>query len=170
VRVQHGRTSACCSRLSNNELVRIGRVGRPHGLDGAFAVEDASEAPERFAAGATVYVEGEPIRILESKRARGRPVIRLERPVERGSELEVPRSDLPPPGPDSYYVVDLVGLAVEEEGGRSLGRVVDVAPGRANDVLELDSGLSLPLVDACVRQVDVENGRIVVAPGFDDAG
>jgi 16S rRNA processing protein RimM len=155
---------------SKSELVRIGRVGKPHGLDGAFAVEEASDAPERFAPGTTLYVDGEPARIVESKRARGRPVIRLERPARRGSELAVPRSELPPPEPESYYVFDLVGLAVEEEGGRLLGRVADVAPGRANDVLELDSGLSLPLVDACVREVDVEGGRIVVARGFADGG
>jgi 16S rRNA processing protein RimM len=156
--------------LSSSEYVPIGRVGKPHGLEGAFAVEDASEAPERFAAGAVVYVDREPVRIVEAKRARGRPVIRLERPVERGAELAVLRSELPPPAADSYYVVDLIGLAVEEEGGRSLGRVTEVSPGPANDVLELDTGLSLPLVDACVKQVDVEGGRIVVAPGFDGSG
>lgn len=152
------------------ELVQIGRVGRPHGLDGSFAVEDASLEGERFAAGTTLYVDGEPARIVESKRARGRPVIRLDRPVERGSKLTVRRSELPPPEPDSYYVFDLVGLAVQEQGGRVLGRVTAVATGPANDVLELDSGLSLPLVEACVKQVDVEGGRIVVAPGFDGAG
>jgi 16S rRNA processing protein RimM len=156
--------------LSSSEYVPIGRVGKPHGLEGAFAVEDASEAPERFAAGAVVYVDREPVRIVEAKRARGRPVIRLERPVERGAELAVLRSELPPPEADSYYVVDLIGLTVEEEGGRSLGRVTEVSPGPANDVLELDTGLSLPLVDACVKQVDVEGGRIVVAPGFDGSG
>jgi 16S rRNA processing protein RimM len=155
---------------SKSGLVRIGRVGKPHGLDGAFAVEEASDAPERFAPGTILYVDGEPARIVESKRARGRPVIRLERPVDRGSALAVPRSELPPPEPDSYYVFDLVGLAVEEEGGRQLGRVADVVPGPANDVLELDSGLSLPLVETCVRKVDVESGRILVARGFDTAG
>jgi hypothetical protein len=35
-------------------------------------------------------------------------------------------------------------------------------------VLELDSGASLPLVEACVRQVDLSGGRIVVAVGFVD--
>jgi 16S rRNA processing protein RimM len=156
--------------LSNSPLVHIGRVGKPHGLDGSFAVEEASEAPERFIAGAMVYVEGEPARIVASKRARGRPVIRLDRPAERGSRLSVLRSDLPEPEPDAYYVFDLVGLEVEEEGGRSLGRVEQVSPSPANDVLELDSGLLLPLVEACVMEVDVEAGRIVVARGFGDPG
>ena len=151
-------------------LVTIGRVGKPHGLDGSFAVEEASEAAERFAAGATVYLEGEPVRIVSSKRARGRPVIKLDRPAARGAQLEIPRAKLPPPDPDSFYVFDLVGLAVEEEGGRALGRVAEVAPGVANDVLELDTGLSLPLVEACVKQVDLDRGRIEVARGFDAPG
>ena len=49
-----------------------------------------------------------------------------------------------------------------------LGRVQDVEPAPANDALVLDSGLSLPLVEACVRGVDLERGRIVVADGFAD--
>ena len=61
-----------------------------------------------------------------------------------------------------------MGLVVEEEGGRILGRVREVLDYPANDVLELDSGLSLPLVEACVRQVDLEGGRIVVSIGFAD--
>jgi len=152
------------------ELVPIGRVGRPHGLDGSFFVEGPSEREGAFAAGATVYVAGEPVKIVASKRgSQNRPVIRLERRVDRGSELAVPREALPPLGEDEYYSFQLAGLVVEEEGGRVLGRVREVLDYPANDVLELDSGLSLPLVEACVRKVDLEGGRIVVAPGFADS-
>jgi len=38
----------------------------------------------------------------------------------------------------------------------------------ANDALELDSGLLLPLVDACVREVDLAARRILVNRGFAD--
>lgn len=144
----------------------IGRVGRPHGLDGSFVVENASEDPERFAAGARVLVDGEPAQVVERKRAGGRLVIRLDRAAERGRELQIPRAELPEPELGSYYVFQLVDLDVVEDGGRALGKVVDVAPGVANDVLELDSGLGLPLVEACVREVDLERRRILVAPGF----
>ena len=152
------------------ELVAVGRVGRPHGLDGSFFVEDASEFAERYAVGVTLFAGGEPARIVGSKRARGRPVIRLDRGVERGAPLAVRKADLPPPPEDAYYVFQLVGLDVEQEDGTRLGRVADVAPGVANDVLELDSGLGLPLVDACVLDIDLEQGRIVVARGFDSPG
>jgi len=141
-------------------------VGRPHGLAGAFVVERASEAPERLAKGAVVHVGGEPATIVESKRSGGRLVIRLDRRTERGSELLVPRADLPPPDEGSYYVFQLIGLRTVEQGGRELGRVQDVEPGVANDVLVLDSGLRLPLVDACVGNVDLEAGTIEIVPGF----
>jgi 16S rRNA processing protein RimM len=148
------------------ELVLVGRVGKPHGLDGAFVVEQASEDPARFAVGARLLAAGEEAEIVESKRAGGRPVIRLDRQVPRGAELHVARTALPEPEEGSYYVSDLLGVTVEEEEGGELGRVVEVAPGPANDVLELDTGLALPLVDACVQQVDLDAGRIVVRRGF----
>jgi 16S rRNA processing protein RimM len=148
------------------DLVPVGRVGRPHGLDGSFVVEDASEDPERFAAGSPILLDGEEAKVVTAKRAGRRLVVRLDREAKRGAVLAVPRSELPETGEHEYYVFQLIGLAVEEEGGRSLGRVQDVAPGVANDVLELDTGTALPLVEDCVLAVDLDRGRILVAQGF----
>ena len=145
----------------------VGRVGRPHGVDGSFFVEGASDAPERFARGAVLLVDGEPAEIVVSKRgAGGRPVIKLERSVPRCATLAVRRADLPEPAEDAYYVFQLVGLRVEEEGGRTLGTVTEVENGPANDTLALDTGLLLPLVESCVLDIDLDEGRILVARGF----
>jgi 16S rRNA processing protein RimM len=135
------------------DLVPVGRVGRPHGLDGSFVVEDASEDPERFVAGSPILLDGEQAKVVTSKRAGRRLVVRLDREAKRGAVLAVPRSVLPE-------------TAEDEEGGRALGRVQDVAPGVANDVLELDTGTALPLVEDCVLAVDLDQGRILVAQGF----
>jgi 16S rRNA processing protein RimM len=151
-----------------DDLVRVGRVGKPHGLDGSFFVEHASEDDQRFAKGATLHVDGEPAEVVGSKRSRGRPVIRLDREVPRGAELAVLREELPPPGEDEYYEFQLVGLEAVEDGGRELGRVIALYPGPANDALELEGGQLLPLVGACILQVDLEAGRILVAQGFAD--
>jgi 16S rRNA processing protein RimM len=146
--------------------VRVGWVGKPHGLEGAFVVEEPSDDPDRFLAGTTLLVGGEPARVTESKRAGGRPVIKLDRDVARGDAIEVERDALPEPDEGEYYAFQLVGLEVQEAGGEKLGRVAEVSSGPANDVLELDTGLALPLVDACVQEVDLEAGRILVQPGF----
>ncbi|MDX6481834.1 MAG: rRNA processing protein RimM [Gaiellaceae bacterium] len=154
---------------SHVDLVIVGRVGKPHGVRGAFFVEGPSEREDAFAVGAVVLAGGEPAKVVSFARGSGgRPVITLDRHVERGTELMVERAALPALDDDEFYVFDLVGLSVEQEDGRLLGRVREVLQYPANDVLELDSGVSLPLVEACVRSVDVEGGRIVVAEGFAD--
>jgi 16S rRNA processing protein RimM len=149
--------------------VVVGKVGKPHGLDGAFFVEQPSDDGRWFQRGARLWVQERELEVVDARRgAGGRPVIRLEREVPRGAELEVPVEALPPTEEGEYYAFQLVGLEVTEEGGRSLGRVVAVEPGVANDALALDSGLLLPIVEACVRHIDLEVGRILVAPGFSD--
>jgi len=148
-------------------LVPVGRVGRPHGLDGAFVVERASDDGRRWEVGASVLVDGAPATIELSRRVGGRRrAIRLDRQVERGAVLAVHVSELPTPEPDSYYAFQLVGLVVVDEEGRELGSVVEVHPGVANDNLELADGTLVPLIDDAVRAVDLDAGRIVVERGF----
>ncbi|MFO7572661.1 MAG: ribosome maturation factor RimM [Gaiellaceae bacterium] len=152
-----------------DRLVPIGRVGKPHGLDGAFVVEGGSDDARRFEVGARILADGLEARVVVSRQVgKGRRAVKLDRHVERGAELAVRRADLPQPDEGSYYVTDLVGLLVVDADGTEAGRVRDVLPGPANDALELDSGALLPLVEDCVREVDLETGRVHLYPGFTD--
>jgi 16S rRNA processing protein RimM len=153
--------------VTPDDLVEVGRVGRPHGLDGAFVVERPSDAPERFAVGATVWAAGAQAKIVLARRVGGgRLAIKLDAPVERGDTLAVRRDELPLPEADHYYVFQLVGLEAVEAGGGSLGRVREVLPGPANDNLELEDGRLVPLIEDAIETVDLEAGRIVLNPGF----
>jgi 16S rRNA processing protein RimM len=153
----------------DGSFVKVGRVGRPHGIDGAFVVEGASEDPARFEVGSELLVEGEPAHIVVSRRVgKGRPAIKLDRSVPRGAELWVSRARLPPLAPGAFHVADLVGLVVEEQGGRTLGVVRDVLPGTANDNLELDSGALVPLIEDAVAEIDLDARKIVLNVGFID--
>jgi 16S rRNA processing protein RimM len=80
----------------------------------------------------------------------------------------VPREELTPLPDDAYYVADLIGLQVLDEHGEAVGVVREVHPGPANDALELDTGLLLPLVEDCIREVDLAGGRVLLNPGFTD--
>ncbi|HEX3808031.1 MAG TPA: ribosome maturation factor RimM [Gaiellaceae bacterium] len=144
----------------------IGRVGRPHGIDGSFFVEQPSADARWWQTGATFLAGGTPVAVVAHRRSSGRPVIKVDKDVERGAPLEVERDALPPTEEDEYYVFELNNLEVVEESGRVLGRVRAVTPGVANDVLELDTGVLLPMVEDCVRRVDLAAGRIEVAAGF----
>ena len=132
-------------------------MGKPHGIDGAFVVEQASEEPGRFALGAKLLAGGEAAEVVESKRSGGRLVIRLDRAVPRGELLQIPRVELPPSPrrASSTSSSSWASTSRRREGARSGGSPT-YRLGVANDVLELDSGLSLPMVEACVREVDLE--------------
>ena len=148
--------------------VVIGKVGRPHGVDGAFFVEQPSDDKRWWRTGARFLAGGTSVEVVAHRTSSGRPVVKVEPPVERGALLEVDRVDLPATADGEYYAFELVGLQAVEETGRALGTVEAVTPGVANDVLELDSGVLLPMVEDCIRAIDVAAGRIDVAAGFAD--
>ena len=151
--------------------MRVGRVGRPHGLDGSFhVVEPRSEL-------LTPGVElldglGE---ILSRKGSPERPIIRLALATDRdgaealrGRELLVDDSLRPPLEEDEYLADDLEGCVVVD-GSRQLGVVVRLLGLPSCDVLELDTGLLVPLVRDAIRSVDVEAKRIEADAEFLDA-
>jgi 16S rRNA processing protein RimM len=146
--------------------VQIGKVGRPHGIDGAFFVEQPSSDDRWWKTGARFLAGGREVVVVGHRRSSGRPVIKLDHAIERGTLLEVAQEDLPPTDADEYYAFQLVGLRAVEENGRTLGSVKVVTPGVANDVLELDTGLLLPMVEECILKVDLKGGCITVADGF----
>jgi 16S rRNA processing protein RimM len=149
--------------------VQIGKVGKPHGIDGAFFVEQPSADERWWKTGARFLAGGAEVEVVAHRRSSGRPVVKLDRAVERGATIEVERDALPPTEEDEYYAFELVGLPVVEENGRELGSVKAVTTGIANDVLELDSGVLLPMIEDCVQHVDLAGRRIVVAAGFAEA-
>jgi 16S rRNA processing protein RimM len=148
------------------DRVAIGRVGKPHGLDGSFYVERPSTDARWWNVGARFLAGGQETEVVGARRAQGRPVIKLDRSVPRGTQLEVERAELPPTEDDEYYTFQLLGLEVVEENGRALGTVADVLPGVANDVLQVGDDVLLPMVEDCIRSVDLVARRIVVAEGF----
>ncbi len=82
-----------------------------------------------------------------------------------GGEVGVARDALPRAGGDEVYVADLVGLAVVNRQGESLGKVVEVQDFGAHPVLRVtgEAGTHLvPFVEAYVDTVDMAGGRIEV--------
>ncbi|HET6550535.1 MAG TPA: ribosome maturation factor RimM, partial [Solirubrobacter sp.] len=136
----------------------VGRVGRPHGLDGSFYVVGA--LPELPATDGVVSGR----RIVRRAGTAERPILRLEGCVARsdaealrGLELTVPRDDsLLSDG--EYWASDLEGCRVVS-GAVEVGFVRRMSALPSVEVLEVDradgSELLVPLVRDCVRSIDV---------------
>jgi 16S rRNA processing protein RimM len=88
----------------------------------------------------------------------------------RGLRLYVPRERLPEPeDEEEYYLVDLIGLAVETVDGSPFGRVVAIEDYGAGDVVEIALAgkagtVAAPFTRACFPVVDIAGGRLVIDP------
>ena len=85
--------------------------------------------------------------------------------AQRGVEVLVPRSAMPPPADGEYYWVDLEGLRVVNEEGVDFGRVSHLFSTGANDVLvaQGDRERMIPFVQPdYIRSVDFEAGLVTV--------
>jgi 16S rRNA processing protein RimM len=91
----------------------------------------------------------------------------------RGAVLCVRRGDFPPLEPGEFYACDIEGAHVvldagEGEAPREVGKVKELRTYPTTDVLLVaaaDGGrdLEVPLVDAIVREVNVESARVTIA-------
>jgi 16S rRNA processing protein RimM len=171
--------------VSPPERLVVGRVLRPHGVRGELVVQVLSDAPDRFAPGAELDVgdpDGpgppRPVVVRAARLHRGRLLVSLEGVEDRdaaeglrGAWLSIPVAAARPLEPDEFWPHQLVGLAVVDRQGRRRGRVADVVPGAAHDLLavELPGGASalVPAVAALVT-VELEAGRVLVdaVPGL----
>jgi 16S rRNA processing protein RimM len=147
----------------------VGRVGRPHGLDGSFYVVDA--APELPGAGGVVSGR----RVVRRSGTTDRPILRLEGSVSRddaealrGFELTIPRDDTMLED-DEFWASDLEGLAVFD-GDVAVGFVRRMSALPSVEVLEVDradgSELLVPMVGDCIRSIDLDARRIDIDLGF----
>lgn len=137
-------------------LVTAGRVGKPHGYDGSFYVEDASHQLEP---GATLTVGGSKHVVARRAGTDERPLVRLEGVDDAGAlrgELLLVEAEL---AEGEWVASDLIGSAVAGHG-----RVVRVLDGPSCSVLELSDGSLVPFVRDAIRSV--ESGRIEVDEGF----
>jgi 16S rRNA processing protein RimM len=148
----------------------VGRVGRPHGLDGSLYLEGHGGGVP-LDHGTRVQVGGRPAEITHRRGTARRPILRLDvagsrEQAERlrGQPVTVASADLPEPEPDEYFHVDLIGCAVMA-GEHRVGEVTDVLSYLANDVLDVRDGdrrVLLPFAADAVLDVDIPGRRIVV--------
>ena len=158
------------------DWVELGRIGAPYGVAGWMHIQSFTEPLDALLDYRqwSVRVGAGPRRTLEvlEGRTQGRGlVVRLEGVSDRdtagalrGASIEVARSELPPAGERQYYRADLIGLAVRNLEGASLGRVryfVETA-GAALMVVQGATEHWIPATPQYLRRVDLAAGWVEV--------
>ena len=139
-------------------------MGRAHGLDGSFVLNDPAGGLEL---GMSVRVGVRECRVERLAGTAERPLLRLEGVRSREDARRIAGETLLAPGDDApladgeWLTTDLVGCRIE-----GLGTVRRVVEGPSCDVLELDDGALVPLVSDAVTAIVPAEGRIEVNRAF----
>lgn len=149
---------------------------KPHGLNGEVWVDLNTDFPERLpdwpalemvGAGGPSRARVEYVKGIVG----GRCIVKLEGVNDRDQAeairnqiLRIERPEIPPPPEGAYYDFQIIGLSVVTTDGRNVGRVEEILRTGANDVYKTDTGVLIPAVDSIVREIDLEQGRIVIEP------
>ena len=150
----------------------IGEVLKPQGIRGEIKVKTFTDAPQDVKKFGTVYIDGNPYKILSFRVGndgaaymglRGIPD-RNAAELFRGKKLEGDRDDAPELEEGQYYIVDVIGLSCETEEGEVLGIVKDVK-NLSSDVYTIEKAgkqILFPAVKGVVKKVDLENQKLIV--------
>jgi 16S rRNA processing protein RimM len=164
------------------DMLALGVLGRPHGVRGELVFHAFNPG------GVQLADLSLPLAVLLRRGSDARPAsVRAARPFQNGAlvvlegldsreaaatvtgyELCVARAVLPPLGADECYISDLIGCAVFDQQGRSLGQVKSTFWNGTHDVLSIvdpaGQELLVPAIGDFLCSIDLAQKRIVVDP------
>jgi 16S rRNA processing protein RimM len=155
--------------------VLLGVVIGAQGLKGEVRVKTFTESPSRLAAYGPLHTkDGRALVVASAKAGKDCALVVFKGVIDRdaaealkGTELFIKRSALPDTEVEEFYHADLVGLRAEDTEGRAIGTVKALHNFGAGDVIELvrDDGdeVFLPFTREVAREIDLKDGRIVIA-------
>lgn len=159
------------------EKFQIGAITAGHGVRGEVKVFPTTDDPMKFKKIKKVILdtgkEELMMEIQSVKFFKNMVILKFKgydnlNDVERfkGKTLWITREQAVPLDEDEYYKADLIGLEVEEETGKIIGKVTDVIETGANDVYEValtnDKTVLLPAIKECILDIDIEAGKMKV--------
>ena len=133
-------------------LLEVGRIGKPHGIRGDLFLSLTSDLVQRREVGAQLIIfdsSGQrTLTITSSRPQQGRWVVHFEGIDDRNAAEKLTNKFLfaaPIEGADGLWVHQLIGSEVEDTSGVSWGICTGVLNNPAHDLLELESGVLIPM-------------------------
>ena len=127
--------------------LEVGRIVKPHGLDGDVLVSLITDRTERLDVGSVLDTDRGPVAVLASRRHQHRWIVSFDA-ISGRDAAEVWRGTLlraePIEDEGTLWIHELIGSAVLD-AGVTRGTVVEVEANPASDLLVLDTGALVPL-------------------------
>ncbi|MFN0192085.1 MAG: ribosome maturation factor RimM [Aestuariivirga sp.] len=155
------------------KLILLGVITGAHGIRGEVKLKSFTADPAAIASyGPLQTKSGETLEIARLKPQKDHFIAALKGVTDRslaealrGTELFIPRENLPPTDESELYIADLIGKPVVLADGKPLGTITSIENYGAGDLLNVgiegrEDTVLIPLTDDFVSAI--EEGRIVV--------
>lgn len=166
--------------VSPQGLILLGKVLRPHGLEGGVRIWSHAESENSFLVAGTVFlktVSGDirQYRVISVRPHMGKNIflMKLEGVTSRdaaeqyrGSEILCDR-EVFQRGEDEYFWHELLGLEVYLATGEHIGSVSEIIPSGQYDIYVVTGGgkeVCLPATYETIQDIDLKNGKMIVTP------
>lgn len=167
------------------DYLRVGVISNTHGIRGEVKVFATTDEKERFDDLEYVYLdtgkEKLKLEIQNVKYFKNMVILKFKgidniNDIEKykGKDLLITRDQAVPLEPGQFFLCDVIDSRVVEENGNPVGILKEVLTTAANDVfvVTMDDGkeVLLPVIDECVKDIDLENKLVTVylMPGLLD--
>lgn len=160
--------------MTRNRFVVIGKAVRPFGIRGEIKVTAFTESFEAFQNSDTLIFGESSYTVTAIRIHKGAALVSLEgidNPETAsklvGTLVKTDVENLPPKEDDEYYWFELLGMRVFTVDGRDLGKITQITPTGANDVLHVEGAYGevlLPMIEDVVLEVDTEGEKMTVDP------
>lgn len=160
--------------MDQSRLLEVGRIAKPHGLNGDVVVALDTDVTERLASGSVLSTDAGPLVVRSARRHQHRWIVEFEGVTDRAAADELRGTVLraePVTDDDALWVHELIGAEVRTVEGRSCGRVEAVEANPASALMVLPGGVLVP-VAFIVDETDLPE-RVVIDPPeglLDDEG
>lgn len=165
--------------MAKDDYLSIGKISGAHGINGNLKIYPYAEDLS-IEIGSSLLVRQQPgtqpkAITVTGWRPHGRVFLltcneitsRSQAENKIGGELVILRSDLPDPGEETYYWVDIIGLSVFTTEDVCIGRVKSILPTGSNDVYivynaDTAEETLIPAIKSVVKDIDLDAGVIRV--------
>lgn len=161
---------------NQDNWIIIGRFGRPHGIKGFVTVHSFTEPRDNILSYTDWHIFlnkcWQPVKLLHVEAHNKTIIAQVEGYPERESvirltnaDIAVQRAQLAKLTPGEFYWHELIGMTVVNKKGELFGKVVEIMPTGANDVLIVQGERKhlIPyLLDQFVLEINPEQQIITV--------
>jgi len=166
------------SKVSQENLLLLGKVIRPHGLDGLLRIRSYAQSEESFLNAGTVFIKSGSGEASEHRIIFIRPhkkifLLKLEGLSSlddaerlRGAEILIRKYSAGNGNGQEYYWYELIGLRVYLDGGKYIGTVKQILPTGSNDIYVVREGRKeylIPAIHDVVKEIDLADQRMIIS-------